>query len=160
MKRSLPWILVALFAAPAISADFDVADIRISDPWSRAVPPVAPTGAAYLTIHNRGAAGDRLIGVQTPAAGHAELHEHVHQDGLMKMQKLESISIDAGEEVSFEPGGYHVMLFDLKQPLTEGTPFPLTLHFEKAGSVELEVEVRAPGATGNPRHSDDHHHHH
>lgn len=160
MKRSLPWALVALLAAPAIAADFDVADIRISDPWSRALPPVSPTGAAYLTIHNRGEATDRLIGAQTPTAGHAELHEHVHQDGLMKMQKLESISIDAGEQVSFEPGGYHVMLFDLKQPLTEGTPFPLTLQFEKAGSVELEVEVRAPGATGKSRQSDHHHHHH
>jgi len=159
MKRSLPWALAALLAAPVIAADFDVAYLRVSDPWSRALPPVSPTGAAYFTIHNRGDTADRLVSVETPLAGHAELHEHVHEDGLMKMQKLDGLSVAPGEQVSFEPGGYHVMLFNLKQPLVAGTPYPLTLQFEQAGSLQVEVEVREPAAAAETHHSGGHHHH-
>ncbi|MBS7664005.1 copper chaperone PCu(A)C [Pseudomonas lalucatii] len=116
-------------------------ELHIEHPWSRAMPPVAPTAAAYFVVHNKGAQADRLLGVETPVAGKAEMHEHVHADGVMKMQRVQSVEVAAGGEVRFEPMGYHVMLFNLKQQAKDGERFPLTLTFEKAGAVEVEVAV-------------------
>ena len=116
------------------------------------MPPVAPTAAAYFVVHNKGVQADRLLAVQTPVAGKAEMHEHVHADGVMKMQQVQSVEVPAGGEVRFEPMGYHVMLFNLGQQAREGERFPLTLTFEKAGEVELEVAVHkdAPAPAAEP----------
>lgn len=116
--------------------------LDIRQPWSREMPPVAPTAAAYFVVHNKGAA-DRLIEVRTPVANKAEFHEHVQvDDGVMKMQRVQAVEIPAGGEVRFEPMGYHVMLFGLKQQARDGERFPLTLTFEKAGVIELDVAVQ------------------
>lgn len=131
-----------LFAGQLLAQDYTIADLHVVQPWSRALPPVAKTGAAYLVIDNRGDQEDRLLEVRTPIAGHAELHEHVHQDGLMKMQRLDTLPLPAGDRVSFKPGGYHIMLFDLKQPLNAGEHFPLTLYFAEAGELQVEIAVQ------------------
>lgn len=130
-----------LFATQGHAHEYDVADLHIIHPWARALPPVAPTGAAYLTIENRGTVADTLTEVSTPVAGHAEIHEHIHQDGLMKMQQIDGLPLPAGDSVNFKPGGYHIMLFNLKQPLVAGERFPLTLHFQQAGQLDVEVAV-------------------
>jgi periplasmic copper chaperone A len=160
MKFALPCLFAALLATPALASDFQAGDLTVSQPWSRALPPVSPTGAAYMIIRNDGQQADRLLGAKTPVAGHAELHEHVHADGLMKMQQRESVEIAPGEAVSFEPGGYHVMLFQLQQPLVAGERYPMTLQFEQAGAVEIEVSVHDSASdTGNAHRSGGHHHH-
>jgi len=146
----------ALFSAQSMAHDYTAGDLHIEHPWSRALPPVAPTGAAYLTIENRGQHSDRLLAADTPIAGHAELHEHVHEDGLMKMQQINDIEIAPGERVEFTPGGHHIMLFDLQQPLVAGHSYPLTLTFEQAGEVAIEVVVSADDA--NHAHVGDGHH--
>jgi periplasmic copper chaperone A len=142
LKKTL---LIAAFLSPSLFAnahEYTVGELHIAHPWSREMPPVAPTAAAYFVVHNKGAEADRLLSVSTPHAGKAELHEHMHADGVMKMQQVENVTIPAGGEVKFEPMGYHVMMFNLKQQAKDGERFPLTLTFENAGKVDVEVAVQ------------------
>ena len=142
LKKTL---LIAALLSPSLFAnahEYKVGELHIAHPWSREMPPVAPTAAAYFVVHNKGAEADRLLSVSTPHAGKAELHEHMHADGVMKMQQVENVAIPAGGEVKFEPMGYHVMLFNLKQQAKDGERFPLTLTFENAGKVDVEVAVQ------------------
>ena len=143
------WIacLAALLSVLSISFahadDFKAGELSISQPWSMELPPNAPTVAAYFVIHNGGQQPDRLLSVDTPIAATAQLHEHVHANGLMKMQQVQLVEIPPGGDATFAPMGYHVMLLDLKDKskLTEGAHFALTLHFEKSGDVTVEVAV-------------------
>lgn len=154
----------ALLSQPLLAHDYKLGDLHIDHPWSRAMPAVATTGAAYLVIRNSGENTDTLLSASTPAAGKTELHEHVHEDGLMKMRELPQVEIAAGEQVEFKPGGYHVMMFNLKQPLDAGTKFPLTLTFAIAGEIEVDVHVEDNGGGhsdhGNHSDSESHDHHH
>lgn len=117
-------------------------DLSIENIWSREMPPVAPTAAAYFVIRNQGGEADTLLSASTPVAGRAELHEHVAHGEMMKMQQVSKIEIPAGAAVELKPMGYHVMLFDLKQQARAGDTFSLTLEFSKAGKVELQVPVK------------------
>lgn len=148
-----------LLGAQALAHDFTAGDIHITHPWSRALPPVAPTGAAYLVLENKGDQADRLIAAASPIAERVELHEHIHQDGLMKMQQIDSVELAPGAQVEFKPGGYHFMLFDLQQPLIEGSDYPMTLSFEHAGEVEVEVKVTGEPAPASSADHDAHGHH-
>lgn len=142
LKKTL--LLIALLAPWLFASahDYQAGELHIEHPWSREMPPVAPTAAVYFVVHNRGSQADRLLAAQTPVAGKAEFHEHLHADGLMKMQQVQAVDIPPGGEVRFAPMAYHVMLFDLKRQLQDGERFPLTLSFEKAGAVEVEVAVQ------------------
>lgn len=131
----------------AIAHEYEVGELHIDHPWSREMPPSAPTAAAYFIVHNKGASADRLVSVETPAAGKAEIHEHIDQNGLMKMQQVQSVTVPTGGEATFAPMAYHVMLFNLKQPLKDGERFPLTLTFEKAGPVIVQVAVQKNAPT-------------
>lgn len=123
----------------------------VTQVWSRAMPPSAPTGAVYFTVSNPGETPDRLMNVQTPRAERAELHTHVHKGEVMSMERIDSIEVPAGGEVAFKPGGSHVMLFKLSEPLVAGEHFPLKLTFENAGEVAVDVAIQeqAPEANGN-----------
>jgi copper(I)-binding protein len=149
LRKTLLGLALILPATLAQAHEYEVGQLHVDHPWSREMPPVAPTAAAYFVVHNKGNEADRLLGASTPAAGKAELHEHVHADGVMKMQQVQDVAIPAGGEVKFEPMGYHVMLFNLKQQARDGEHFPLTLTFEKAGSVEVEVAVQREAPTGH-----------
>jgi hypothetical protein len=141
LKKTL---LIAALLSPSLFASahaYNVGELHIEHPWSRQMPAVAPTAAAYFVVHNKGAEADRLLSVSTPHAGKAELHEHIHADDVMKMQQVQTVVIPAGGEVKFEPMGYHVMLFNLQQQAQDGERFPLTLTFEKAGQLDVEVAV-------------------
>jgi copper(I)-binding protein len=146
-RRPLAWLAgLALLLANgiALAKDYTLGDIKVQAPWSQALPPSAETVAAYFIITNTGMNSDRLLGVETPIAGSAELHKHVHVDGMMKMQQIDTLAIDPEQQVTFAPMNNHVMLLDLKEdaPRTEGDSFPLTLNFEKAGKLTVEVEIR------------------
>jgi hypothetical protein len=121
---------------------------KIENAWARATPGKAENGAAYLTIVSPVA--DRLTAVSTPEAKTAELHEMTMQGGVMKMRPLANgIDLPAGKPVTLKPGGMHIMLMGLKQPLKKGESFPLTLTFEKGGTKEVNVAVEGPGAMGS-----------
>lgn len=138
-------IAVALTLAP-LAAHPEEAGPRVEKAWARATPGSATTGAAYLTIE--ASRPDRLVGVSTPVAGRAELHAHENDHGVMHMHPVDGVAVQPGVPTVLKPGGIHVMLLQLKQPLKQGETFPLTLRFEKAGTREVTVHVEKPGAAG------------
>jgi copper(I)-binding protein len=143
---AFPLVSLAMMLTPplALAQDYALGDIEVQAPWSQALPPSAPNIAAYFVISNHGMYADRLLGVDTPIAGAAQLHQHVHQDGMMTMQSIDSLLIAPEQEAVFAPMAYHVMLLDVQAdaPRAEGGHFPLTLHFEKAGDLQIDVEIR------------------
>lgn len=119
--------------------------IKIEDAWARPSAGAEMNGAIYFRIVNDGKEADKLISADTPSAQAAEVHESMADDnGVMSMKPRENVEVSAGEEVEFKPGGLHIMLVNLKQPLTVGDEVQLTLHFEKAGEIQLNVKVREP----------------
>lgn len=152
-------MLVAAFSANPVSAhDITKGDIVISAPWSRATPAGASVAAGYLVLTNKGLSSDRLLSFTTDLAGQPEVHEMSNEGGVMKMRPLpKGLEIPAGGTVKLEPGGYHLMLMQLKKPLTVGQRYKATLVFEKAGAVDVEFEVRAMGAGSSKGHG--HHNH-
>lgn len=124
-----------------------VGDLEISGAFSRATPPNAPVGAGYLTITNKGAADDRLVSATSPVAGSTQIHQMKMEGDVMKMNEVEGdLVIPAGGTVTLAPGGTHLMFMKLSQQLVEGSTIVVTLTFEKAGSVDVELAVGAPNA--------------
>ena len=143
---------VALLAAPVAAHEYDLGPLHIGHPYARPTPPGASTGAAYLSIANRGKAPDSLVRASTPRAQTTELHSMSMDGNIMRMRQVPAVAAAAGATVKLEPGGYHLMLLGLKQPLKAGERFPLTLHFEKAGQLTVEIVVQDAAAAGS--HSD------
>lgn len=151
-------IVLAALLLPACFAnahEYKAGQLEIAHPWSQELPPNAPTVAAYFVIQNKGDAADRLLSVDSPIAGIAQLHEHIKQNDLMKMQQVASVEIPAGGEITFAPMAYHVMLLELKDRslLSDGKQFPLTMHFEKSGNVTVQVTVQKQAPDGAPMHA-------
>lgn len=140
--------LAVLAVAPAAAQNAVVGNLSIDNAWTRATPPRAPNGGAFMTINNDGGEPDRLVAASTPQAIRTELHTHRMEDGVMRMRPVEGgIEVPAGGSVTLAPGGLQVMLLGLKAPLAEGATVPLTLTFEKAGTVTIEVAVTKAGAS-------------
>jgi copper(I)-binding protein len=119
----------------------DGGPIMASDAWARPSLAGARNGVAYLTLTNHGGAPDRLIGASTPVAERAELHRDEVKDGIMSMRPAGPLAIEPGDMVTLAPGGLHLMLMGLKQPLKPGDRFALTLTFEKQAPLTLEASV-------------------
>jgi copper(I)-binding protein len=142
-----------LLAAPATAHEVKAGSLTITDLWTRATPPKAPAAGGFLTIANNGPDDDRLVRVVTPLAGVTELHEMEVTDGVMTMRPLaDGIVVAAGETVILAPGGLHIMFMELKEPFAEGGEVPVTLTFEKAGTVETFLHVKAVGASAGGGH--------
>ncbi len=136
-----------LFAAPARADEVKAGDLVITEAWTRATPGGAKVGGGYLTIENKGSAPDRLIGGSAEVAGKVEVHEMATEGGVMKMRPVEKgLTIEPGKSVKLAPGGYHLMMLDLKSPLKQGEKVPVTLDFEKAGKVNITLDVQGIGA--------------
>ncbi|MEK7245054.1 MAG: copper chaperone PCu(A)C [Pseudomonadota bacterium] len=145
LRRAL---FAAAFAAAPFAALAQSGGVTVENPFARPSVGAAGAGAAYMTIRNQGPA-DRLIAVSTPAARVAELHTHIREGDVMRMRKIEAIEIPAHAAVNLAPGGLHVMLMGLHQPLKTGDTFAVTLAFEKAGAIAVQVPVKEMGA-GTP----------
>jgi copper(I)-binding protein len=154
IMRLLITVLLTAFCTLAMAQEFTAGALRVDQPWSRALPPNAPAGAAYFVIQNSGTDADTLVSLSTPVADKAELHTHVMNGEVMKMQKVESVEVPAGGDAIFAPGGNHVMLFGLKKPLVAGESFPLTLVFQNAGAVDVEVKIEQDAPTPAAEHMD------
>ena len=149
IARSLRYValLTCLFAAPAQGQEVKAGDLVISQAWSRATPGGAKIAGGYLTIENKGTAPDRLISGAGDVAGKVEIHEMAMNNGVMTMRPLDKgLAIEPGKTVKLAPGGFHLMLMDLKNPLKQGDKVPLVLVFEKAGKVNLSLDVQGVGA--------------
>src|SRR3984885_2003579 len=149
MKRfSALAFALALSVAPALAQEFKAGDITIDKPWARATPKGAVVGAGYLTIHNNGAAPDRLTG-GTADFANVEVHEMSMAGGVMKMRELkDGLPIPAHGSVTLAPNGDHLMFTGLKQPLVKGAVAKATLTFEHAGAILVEFPVQGVGASG------------
>lgn len=123
------------------------AGIRAEQPWARATAPQQKVGGAYVTLTSP--SNDRLIGASSPVAARAELHEMQMDGTVMRMRELANgLALPAGKAVALAPGGYHIMLVDLKQPLVAGQVVPLQLRFQTAPPFDLQVRVAPVGASG------------
>jgi periplasmic copper chaperone A len=124
----------------------DAKPIVVDQPWARATPAGAKSGAAYMTLINNGSASDRLLAATTPVADKIQFHSVSEDNGVSRMREMHDVVVAPGARVTFSPGGMHVMLVGLKQPLKEGQIFPLSLTFEKAGKVDVTVSIAKVGA--------------
>lgn len=121
--------------------------IAIEGPFARATPVGSNVGAGYMTITNKGAAADRLVSATSPVAGEVQVHEMTMQDGVSKMRALPGgLPIEAGKSTTLAPGGSHLMFMGLKAPLKQGDKVSVTLNFEKAGKVDVTLDVQSIGA--------------
>ena len=145
----------ALLIIPAFAHDtFHVGSIEISGGFSRATLPGAPVGGGYITITNTGTEDDALIAASSPAAEDVQLHEMKMEGDVMKMNELpDGIPVPAGQTVVLEPGGLHLMMMGLKQPLVENESVPVTLTFAKAGTVEIVLLVGSANAKEPEHHN-------
>ncbi len=139
-----------LLLAPALG--FAAPPVGITAAWARATPPGVTTAAAYLTVTNEGAA-DRLLGASSPAAQQVLLHAEVEEHGLQHMRHLEGVEVPAHGNLELAPGQMHLMLVDIAAPLKPDTTIKMTLRFEKAGDITIDVPVR------DGRLPPEHHHH-
>jgi copper(I)-binding protein len=132
-------------AAPGTTAVVSVG-ITASGAWARTSPVVAEAGAAYMTLTNTSDTDDELVGASVPAtvAARAEVHESsMGEGGMMAMNRVDSVALPAGATLELAPGGYHIMLLQLAEPLAAGTEIPITLTFAQSGDVKVIAEVRA-----------------
>ena len=138
---------LALFAMQPVAAhEFKLGELEIGHPWARMTPAGAKVGGGYLTIENDGKEADRLVAATAEVAERVEIHEMSVKDGVMNMRMLaDGLEIPAGGEVKLAPGGYHLMMMGLKQPLKQGESFKGTLTFAKAGTVNVEFKVEGMG---------------
>jgi copper(I)-binding protein len=116
--------------------------ITVDDAWVRPSAMMDRAGAAYMVIHNNSASDDRLLAVSSDVAETIELHESKEMEGMMQMSPVEAIAVPAGGSATLAPGGLHVMLIGLTRELVPGSSVALQLHFENAGEVGVNAEVR------------------
>lgn len=136
----------AAIGTSAYAHEFKLGPLEITHPWSRATPPGAKVGGGYLKITNKGTEPDRFLGGSTSAAAKLEIHESTTTDGIARMRPVkDGLAIEPGATVDLAPGGTHLMLVGLRDPLKKGEKIKATLDFEKAGSVEVEFTVDAMG---------------
>ncbi len=142
VKALLAALLVSIVVMPAAAQG-----IAIEHPWARATAGQSKNGAAYMTLSNLGDAPERLVKAESPAAATVEIHTHVNDNGIMRMRPVNAIEVSPGEPSVLQPGGLHIMLIGLKEPLLVGAKFPLTLTFESGKSATVQVNIRPANAT-------------
>ncbi len=155
--------LIAIASLGPITA-LRAADLRAASPWVRGTVPGQTASGGYVDLTSK--SGATLVGASSSVAGLAEVHEMKTENGVMKMRRLDVLPIPAGQTVSLAPGGYHLMLMDLKQMLVPGKSVPVTLKVRdakgKTETLEVNFEVRDPSGAPAGGSTQDHagHHHH
>jgi periplasmic copper chaperone A len=142
MRLSVFKFAAFLVLAAALPQWAAAADIRVTQAWARPTPPTVEVGAVYFSVKNSGAKEDKLLAVSSSVAASVEIHETQTVKGMMQMRQVASVSCPAGATVKIEPGGLHVMLLGLKQPLVEGSKVDLTLRFRDAGVLSIQVPIQ------------------
>lgn len=139
-------LALAFAVAPLAAQTSSKPTVQVSQPWTRATATGQAVGGGYLTLRNPGPVADRLLGARSPAAERVELHSMAMEGDVMKMRPVDAVDVPAGGSVELKPGGLHLMLLGLKKPLQPGQSVPLTLRFEKAGEVPVQLQVQGSGA--------------
>lgn len=146
--RYIPLLALPLLAGGA-AAQGPVVDV---DGWARPTVPAQTGSAAYLTIRNLRPSADRLLSVSTSAAARASVHSTSTVGGVVRMRSAGPVQVGANQTLQMRPGGLHIMLIGLKQPLRAGQRLPLTLRFQRAGLVRTSVPIRMEASSGGHRH--------
>ena len=153
ISRRLSFIAAALAAAvlvlapqPSRAHETKAGPLTISDMWTRATVGTTRPGVAYFTVTNAGTEADRIVAASSPLAARVEMHRSVMKGGMMTMEPVTALEVPAGGKLSLAPGGYHLMLMGLKQPLEAGQMLPLTLTFARQGKVAIRLHIKALGA--------------
>jgi hypothetical protein len=135
------WMIASILSlsVPVVNAQ----SLQIKDAFARATNPGQSVGGGYLTIENPNASADKLISVTYAKAASVQIHEMKMEGDKMIMRDIGTLAIPAKSKVELKPGGYHLMLMGLKEQLNDGDVIPVTLQFEKAGKVEVNMPVRA-----------------
>ncbi len=142
----IPIVIFAGFSAPSQA---DSQEILVDDVWARASIGISRPGAVYLTIRNTGGKVVTLVGIETQIADRAEVHRTATDaNGVSSMAYVGDLSIAPGREVELKPGGLHIMLMGLKEPMLEGSRIKLELIFDDGGRIPVAVSVRGIAATG------------
>jgi copper(I)-binding protein len=128
--------------AEAPVAHGDSAGLVVHAAWARPTSPIATVGAAYMTITNHAMATDKLLGASSPVAAEVQLHGSTDDNGVMRMRPIDALEIASHGSATMDPGGMHFMLMQLATPLVAGSRFPMTLRFEQAGEVTVDVIVQ------------------
>lgn len=143
-----------LVASPAWAQAYKLGPLEIDQPWTRATAATAKAGGGFVTITNKGATPDRLIAARSTASDKVEIHEMKMDGNVMRMRELANgLEIPPGATVTLKPGGLHIMFMELKAPFAKDAKVPVTLVFEKAGSIDVELVVQAMGAGAPARHT-------
>lgn len=148
---SLFLISLALLSAPA-AAQTSAEQISVHEPWVRLNAPGTQVSAAFMVLRNAGEREIKLTQVDSTIAKASELHNHFHEGGVMKMRQVPAISIPAKGETALKPGSYHLMLIDLKSPLTEGETVAVTLGFADGSRKKVDAKVTRPSAETTHKH--------
>lgn len=137
-------LLVAAAASGVSAQEYKAGSLLIHHAWARATAPVQKVGAGYLTVRNGGTEADRLVGARAAIVPTIELHTHeIDAQGIARMREVDGVDLPPGATVKLAPGGLHLMLIGLSGPLRESESFPLTLVFERAGEVEVEIKIES-----------------
>ncbi|MGL4251679.1 MAG: copper chaperone PCu(A)C [Aeromonas sp.] len=144
-KRVFYSLLLAGMAVPVL------AKVEVVDGYVRLLPPGSPNTAVFMVLKNDADQPVKLVAAASAAAGRAELHTHLHENGVMKMRQVESIEIPAKGEAVLKPGGLHIMLFEVGT-LSERTPMPLTLTLGDGQQLDLSLPVRPIESMGEMKH--------
>lgn len=140
--RAAALVLTAsLCGAPLAQSVAD--SVSVTDPYIRAVPPVVKTSAAFMQLRYDGPTEEFVVAATTPVAGTVELHMHEQDDGVMRMRRIPHIHLPPSQVVSLQPGGLHIMLFGLVEPLVPGQKIPITLIFGDQSTKEVTATVRS-----------------
>jgi copper(I)-binding protein len=143
-------------AAPAAERSVAAPGVAVSDAWAAVTPGGATVGAGYMTISNVGPA-DTLVSVTSPRAPKVELHEMSMEGSMMRMRPVAHFTVPADGVVSLTPGGFHLMFLELPAPFVAGETVPVTLTFEHAGDVEVNLTVRERTASDAGGEGHEHH---
>lgn len=164
MRTMLRFLFIALFipgftsiaAAEDMDKGMDHDKLHVAHGWARASLGQNPNSAAYVTIHNKAETGDRLLGVSCADAPRCAVHNHVTISDVTRMEAVESLDIAPGAHIEFKPGGYHIMMFDLRAPLAAGGETRITFSFEKAADMTVTVPVLSMREAAKRSHHSEH----
>lgn len=151
---------IFLFLLLTISASSWAGPISIENAYIRLLPPTQSITGAFMVLKNTSQSDVALVHVQTDISRLAELHTHLQENGMMRMRQLEKINIPANASTELQPGGYHIMLIDLKSPLTLGQKVSLSLEFDDGSREQIQAEVKnimAGMSNMNMEHNDMNH---
>lgn len=152
VRGFLVGLFIFLSLSVTIAEETKQEGLTVRQAWARATPQGSKVGVAYLIIEAKKGRSDTLLSAISSAAGKVEIHAHQEENDIVKMRRLESLPIPDGQTTLFEPRGLHLMLLDLKKPLKEGERLPLTLIFKKAGSIDVEAQIKPIGSKGPHTH--------